>query len=83
MISLELGKSLESYVENLVKTGRYNSKSEVLREGLRMLQEREQQFAALDAVIMRGVAASDAGQGKNADEVFDRLQKKYGSMQDH
>ncbi len=33
MISADLGQQLESFVSNLVKAGRYNSKSEVLREG--------------------------------------------------
>jgi len=35
MISADLGTQLESFVSKLVKTGRYNSKSEILREGSR------------------------------------------------
>jgi antitoxin ParD1/3/4 len=31
MISADLGRQLESFVAELVATGRYNSKSEVLR----------------------------------------------------
>lgn len=41
MISADLGHQLESFVTKLVETGRYNSKSEVLREGIRLVQERE------------------------------------------
>lgn len=41
MISAELGKPLELYVQRLVETGRYGSKSEVLREGVRLVEERE------------------------------------------
>lgn len=40
MISADLGKQLESYVQQLVDTGRYGSKSEVLREGVRLVQDR-------------------------------------------
>ncbi len=31
--SVNLGLKLEAYVDDLVKSGRYNSRSEVLREG--------------------------------------------------
>jgi antitoxin ParD1/3/4 len=80
MISAELGQQLESFVTRLVETGRYGSKSEVLREGVRLIQDREAQLAALDAVIERGVADSNAGRGKVANEVFDRLDAKYRAM---
>ncbi|MCM5555127.1 type II toxin-antitoxin system ParD family antitoxin [Pleomorphomonas sp. NRK KF1] len=79
--SVDLG-SLEGFVAELVKTGRYNSKSEVLREGVRLVQEREAKLAALDASIRRGQADSAAGRVKPADEVFDRLEAKYRSMAD-
>jgi antitoxin ParD1/3/4 len=80
MISADLGKQLESFVAKLVQSGRYNSKSEVLREGLRLIQEREARLAALDASIARGLADADAGRTKPAEEVFDRLARKYAAM---
>jgi antitoxin ParD1/3/4 len=64
----------------LVETGRYGSKSEVLREGVRLIQDRETQLAALDAVIERGIADSEAGRGQPGQEVFDRLEVKYKAM---
>lgn len=82
MISADLGQQLESYVGTLVKTGRYNSKSEVLREGVRLVQDREARLAALDAAIARGLADADAGRTKPMDEVFDRLEAKYQAMAD-
>ena len=80
MISADLGQQLERYITKLVESGRYGSKSEVLREGVRLIQDRETQLAALDAVIERGIADSDAGRGKPAEEVFDRLEAKYQAM---
>ncbi|VVE19615.1 addiction module antitoxin [Pandoraea iniqua] len=80
MISAELGRQLEAYITELVEKGRYGSKSEVLREGVRLIQDREAQLAALDAVVERGVADSDAGRGQPATDVFDRLEKKYQAM---
>jgi len=80
MISADLGQQLERFVVKLVESGRYNSKSEVLREGVRLIQDREARLAALDASIARGIADADAGRTKPADEVFDRLEGKYRAM---
>lgn len=78
--SVDLGKELEGVVGKLVAGGRYNSKSEVLREGVRLVQEREARLAELDASIERGFADSKAGRGKPAEEVFDRLIAKYTKL---
>jgi antitoxin ParD1/3/4 len=77
MISADLGLQLERFVSQLVETGRYNSKSEVLREGVRLVQEREARFAALDESLARGLADADAGRTRPAEDVFDRLEAKY------
>lgn len=80
MISADLGQQLEEFVGRLVATGRYGSKSEVLREGVRLIQDREARLAALDASVARGLADADAGRTHPADEVFKRLQAKYAAM---
>lgn len=80
MISADLGTQLESFVAKLVETGRYNSKSEVLREGIRLIQEREARLAVLDQALARGLADADAGQVKPAGDVFARLEAKYQAM---
>ena len=76
-LSVDLGDQLEGFVEDLVSRGRYNSKSEVLREGLRLVQEREAKLAALHAAIARGLADAEAGRVKPMEAVFDRLEAKY------
>ncbi len=80
MISADLGKQLEGFVSRLVESGRYGSKSEVLREGVRLIQDREAKLAALDASMARGLADADAGRTKPAREVFDRLEAKYAAI---
>jgi antitoxin ParD1/3/4 len=77
MISADLGQTLEAFVARLVATGRYNSKSEVLREGVRLIQEREARLAALDTALARGLADAEAGRTAPAAAVFDRLEGKY------
>lgn len=77
--SVELG-NLEPVVARLVRSGRYNSKSEVLREGVRLVEEREKRLAALDAALARGVADADAGRVHAADDVFAELKARYTRM---
>jgi antitoxin ParD1/3/4 len=76
-ISADLGSQLETFVAELVASGRYNSKSEVLREGVRLIQEREARLAALDLAIARGIADAEAGRVEPASAVFDRLEAKF------
>lgn len=80
MISADLGQQLETFVASLVATGRYNSKSEVLREGVRLIQDRETRLAALDASVARGLSDADAGNTTPADDVFERLEAKYRAI---
>ena len=79
-ISAELGENLEKVVTDLVENGRYNSKSEVLREGVRLVQEREAQLRAFQEKIQLGLDDVAAGRVKPIDEVFDRLIAKYEAM---
>ena len=80
MISADLGSQLEGFVTKLVETGRYNSKSEVLREGIRLIQEREARLAVLDQAIAKGIEDAAAARTKPAEEVFTRLEAKYQAM---
>lgn len=80
MISADLGSQLEGFVTKLVETGRYNSKSEVLREGIRLIQEREARLAILDQALAKGIADAEAGRTKPAEEVLTRLEAKYQAM---
>jgi antitoxin ParD1/3/4 len=78
--SVDLGKPLEKIVDRLVRSGRYNSKSEVLREGVRLVQEREARLATLDSAIARGIADAEVGRVKPIGQVFDRLEAKYRAL---
>ena len=80
MISADLGPQLETFVTSLVETGRYNSKSEVLREGIRLIQEREARLTVLDQSIARGLADAEAGRVRSASEAFSRLEAKYQAV---
>jgi len=52
--SISLGNRFEGFVNSQVKSGRYGSVSEVIRAGLRILEERENQVEALRAALIKG-----------------------------
>jgi antitoxin ParD1/3/4 len=79
-ISADLGATLEKVVNDLVSQGRYNSKSEVLREGVRLVQEREARLKALNDALDRGLADSAAGRATPAGKVLDELKGRYRAM---
>jgi antitoxin ParD1/3/4 len=54
--SYSLGPHFEAFVQRQLSNGRYNNASEVLRDALRLMEERERRLASLDASITRGLA---------------------------
>ena len=75
--SVNLGEKLESVVDDLVKNGRFGSRSEVLREGVRMVEERERYNAYVERAIAEGLADIDAGRVYDADTVFEELHARF------
>ena len=64
-MNVSLTPQLEALIRKKVKSGRYHSASEVIREALRLLEDREQlrtlRLAELRKQIAVGVAQADAG----------------------
>lgn len=79
--SVDLGDNLEGFVSRMVKSGRYNSRSEVLREGVRLIHERETRLAALDASILRGILDAEAGRVHDLDAVASELDAELAAME--
>jgi len=52
--SVTLGKYFEEFIAQQIETGRYASASEVVREGLRFLEEREVKLKVLRRAIIEG-----------------------------
>ena len=52
--SFSLGDHFADFVESQVVRGRYSSVSEVVRAGLRLLEDQEAQLAALRAALVEG-----------------------------
>lgn len=55
--TVALGPHFDEFVQNSILGGRYTNASEVIRAGLRRLEEDEQKIAALRAAIEEGEAS--------------------------
>lgn len=76
--SVALSSHFETFVRDQVESGRYNNASEVVRAGLRLLEDQQKQ-AALQLEAMRAAIAAGLTSGRSipGDQVFDRLEAKY------
>ena len=79
--SYSLGARFEKMMDDLIASGRYNSKSEILRDGLRVVEEREAQFLTeLDELRLAVKEGMDSGPGIPAEDFFDRMEARYSNM---
>lgn len=81
--SFALGSHFENFIDEQLRSGRYNNASEVVRDGLRMLEDRENLRQIKIAEIRRSIEESRRdGHTTPADEVLGRLEAKYNGMSD-
>lgn len=79
--SVALSPHFETFIRQQVDSGRFNNVSEVVRAGLRLLEDREAEQAtklqALREAIAMGLAS---GPDLSEEEVFDELEAKLQAM---
>jgi antitoxin ParD1/3/4 len=80
--SYTLGKHFEGFVQAQLAGGRYNNASEVVRDALRLMEDRERSLAAIDARLARGIADADAGRVYDLDTVFSELDAELAALPD-
>ena len=76
-MNVSIGERWEGFVENAVKSGRYNSASEVVREGLRLVEEREARLTALRETLNASIAEGGCG---TDDELVASLEAKAAEL---
>jgi antitoxin ParD1/3/4 len=79
-MNANLGPVFEQFVAELVASGLYQSQSEVIREGLRLLREREElkklRLGELRRAIARGSAEADRGEFVDGPEAFRKIRRR-------
>ena len=76
--SVALSVHFESFVRDQVESGRYNNASEVVRAGLRLLEDEQNRLQLQNEAIRAAIAAGlNSGASISAEGGFDRLETKY------
>ena len=79
--SYTVGDHFETFIKEQVEGGRYASASEVIRDGLRILEEdQRRRQAVIDGLRGEIDKGRRSGKAKPAAEVLDRLERKYTRM---
>jgi antitoxin ParD1/3/4 len=76
-MNVHLTPELEQLVQTKVQSGRYNSASEVVREALRLMEQRDElraiQIQELRSRMDRALAESTRGEGADGEEFMQGL----------
>jgi antitoxin ParD1/3/4 len=78
-MNVSVGERWESFVEKIIKEGRYGSASEVVREGLRLVEEREARLKALRDEISAAIEEGGDNSAEDIDRMIDGLAAKSRS----
>ena len=76
--SVALGSYFEDFISSTIQTGRYNNASEVVRAGLRLLEENERKIAHLKAAVQEGIASGRC-EDFDAEEHLKRLKASHSN----
>jgi antitoxin ParD1/3/4 len=78
--SISLGDHFVDFIATKVSEGRYNSASDVVRAGLRLLEEQETKLDALRAALIEGEQSGYTEKPFDFDAFLQRMKEKHGSQ---
>ncbi len=78
-MNVSVGERWEGFVDDIVKAGRYNSASEVVREGLRLVEEREEKLKWLREKLNGSI---ERGGSFTSDEVLAHVKAVMDQLPD-
>jgi antitoxin ParD1/3/4 len=75
-MNVSIGERWVNFVESVVKSGRYGSASEVVREGLRLVEEREAKLQALRDMVNASIERGGENTGADIDRALDEVDEE-------
>ncbi len=76
-LSITLPPEMASFIRQKVNSGLYGSNSELIREALRGMMDRDRRLERLDSAIVQGVADAEAGRVQDIDDVRAELRGRF------
>ena len=84
-MNLQLTPELEQLIQSKVESGRYQSASDVIREALGLMEERDQMLVLhrdrIRKQIDEGLASLRLGKGVDGEAVFDRIDAELEALE--
>ncbi|ORE97295.1 type II toxin-antitoxin system ParD family antitoxin [Aurantimonas sp. 22II-16-19i] len=78
--SISLTDHQQRFVSSLIESGRYHGVSEVVRDGLRMLEEREEKrravIARLEAAVDEGLRSGESAPLESIDALIEEFERE-------
>ena len=83
-MSLQITPDVVELIQGKLKSGGYGSESDILREALALLEERDEMMLIrkdeIRKQVAEGVASLRAGQGVDGEAVFDRIEAELDAL---
>lgn len=79
-MNIQLTRELEQLVQSKVQSGRYSSASEVVREALRLMEERDLRREEIRKQIAQSLESQRLGKLVDGEAVFDRLEAELDAL---
>lgn len=82
---IQLTPELERQIDEMMRSGGYNSADEVVREALRLMEDRDRLLALCKREtaekIATGLESLRAGKGRDGEAVFDRIERELADLE--
>lgn len=76
--SITVGGHFDGFIQNQIETGRYSSTSEVVRAGLRLLEQEEEKLKPLRQALIDG-EQSGIDENFDPEQFVTRMRQKYSA----